>query len=160
MEEKQLSEDAAKTYLYSSGLRIYSTQVTSIQEVMENEAMNKKYNLRSKTQKDENGNAVLAQGAAVVIDPKTGYVVGCIGQLGEKTTSRGLNRALSLRQTGSSFKPLADIIPGIEEGVITPATLYADLYTVFGKDYDPENYNGFSSASNPYRSIRSAVTTS
>ena len=160
MEEKQLSEDAAKTYLYSSGLRIYSTQVTSIQEVMENEAMNKKYNLRSKTQKDENGNAVLAQGAAVVIDPKTGYVVGCIGQLGEKTTSRGLNRALSLRQTGSSFKPLADIIPGIEEGVITPATLYADLYTVFGKDYDPDNYNGFSPASNPYRSIRSAVTTS
>ena len=160
MEEKQLSEDAAKTYLYSSGLRIYSTQVTSIQEVMENEAMNSKYNLRSKTQKDEDGNAVLAQGAAVVIDPKTGYVVGCIGQLGEKTTSRGLNRALSLRQTGSSFKPLADIIPGIEEGVITPATLYADLYTVFGKDYDPENYNGFSSASNPYRSIRSAVTTS
>ncbi len=160
MEEKQLSEDAAKTYLYSSGLKIYSTQVSSIQTVMENEAMNSKYNLRSKTQKDESGNGVLAQGAAVVIDPKTGYVVGCIGQLGEKTTSRGLNRALSLRQTGSSFKPLADVVPGIEEGIITPATMYANTYTVFGKDYDPQNDNGYSPANNPYRTVRSAITTS
>ena len=37
-EEKQISQNAAKTYLYSSGLKIYSTQVTSIQTVMENEA--------------------------------------------------------------------------------------------------------------------------
>jgi len=160
MEEKQISENAAKTYLYSSGLKIYSTQVSSIQTVMEEEAKNKKYILKSKTAKDENGEAVLAQTAMVIIQPSTGNVVGCIGQLGEKTTSRGLNRALSKRQTGSSFKPLADILPGIEEGIITPATLYADMYTVFKGGYDPKNYNNFADPADPYRSVRRAVTTS
>ena len=155
-EEKEISEKAAQTYLYSSGLTIYSTQVSSIQNVMENEALDKKYNLKSKTQKDEAGNAVLAQGAAVVIDPKTGYVVGAVGQLREKTTSRGLNRVNSLRQTGSSIKPLADVLPGLEEGTITPATIYADLKTTFGTNYEPENYNGFSRL----RTIRTALTTS
>lgn len=156
MEEKQISENAAKTYLYSSGLKIYSTQVTSIQNVMESEAKNKKYNLVSKITKDENGQAVLAQGAAVVIDQSTGYVVGCIGQLGEKTTSRGLNRATSPRATGSSFKPLADVLPGLEEGIITPATIYADLQTTFGTNYTPKNYNNFTTL----RTIRNSLTTS
>ena len=156
MEEKQISKDAATTYLYSSGLKIYSTQVASIQSVMEEEAKKSKYNLKSKENKNEDGSAVLAQGAAVVIDPKTGYVVGAIGQLGEKTTSRGLNRINSKRQTGSSIKPLADVLPGIEEGIITPATIYADYETTFGKDYTPQNYNTFTGL----RTIRTALTTS
>lgn len=156
MEEKQISENAAKTYLYSSGLKIYSTQVSSIQNVMENEAKNKKYNLTSKITKDENGVGVLAQGAAVVIDQSTGYVVGCIGQLGEKTMSRGLNRATSPRSTGSAFKPLADVLPGLEEGIITPATIYADLQTTFGTNYTPKNYNSFTTL----RTIRNSLTTS
>ncbi len=33
MEEKQISKDAAETYLQTSGLKIYSTQVSSIQKV-------------------------------------------------------------------------------------------------------------------------------
>ena len=160
MDEKQISKDAATTYLYSSGLKIYSTQVTSIQEVMEEEAKNKKYISKSKKTKDENGDYVQAQAAMVIIEPSTGPVVGCIGQLGEKTESRGLNRAIqSKRSTGSSFKPLAAIAPGIEEGIITPATIYEDSYTIFKsgtQKYDPKNYNGFKGA----RTIRQAVTTS
>ena len=156
MEEKEISKDAATTYLYSSGLKIYSTQVSSIQTVMEEEAKKSKYNLKSKKNTNEDGSAVLAQGAAVVIDPKTGNVVGAVGQLGEKTTSRGLNRIKSLRQTGSSIKPLADVLPGVEEGIVTPATIYADLATTFGKDYEPQNYNKFTGL----RTVRTAVTTS
>ena len=156
MEEKEISKDAATTYLYSSGLKIYSTQVSSIQTVMEEEAKKSKYDLKSKKNTNEDGSAVLAQGAAVVIDPKTGYVVGAVGQLGEKTTSRGLNRIKSLRQTGSSIKPLADVLPGVEEGIVTPATIYADLATTFGKDYEPQNYNKFTGL----RTVRTAVTTS
>ena len=160
MDEKQISKDAATTYLYSSGLKIYSTQVTSIQNTMQEEAKNKKYISKSKKTKDENGNPVQAQAAMVVIDPSTGNVVGCIGQLGEKTESRGLNRAIqSTRSTGSSFKPLAAIVPGVEEGIITPATIYEDAYTIFKsgtQKYDPKNYNGFKGA----RTIRQAVTTS
>ena len=123
MDEKQISKDASETYLQTSGLKIYSTQVSSIQSVMEAETKKSKYNLKSKKNKNADGSAVLAQGAAVVIEPSTGKVVGAVGQLGEKTTSRGLNRINSLRQTGSSMKPLADILPGVEEGIVTPAKL-------------------------------------
>ena len=160
MNEKQISKDAAETYLQTSGLKIYSTQVSSIQSVMEEESKKDKYKLelkdKGKVVKDANGNSILAQGAAVVIEPSTGKVVGAVGQLREKTTSRGLNRINSLRQTGSSIKPLADVLPGIEEGIVTPATIYADLKTTFGKDYEPENYNGFTGL----RTVRTAVTTS
>ena len=38
MDEKQISKDAAETYLQTSGLKIYSTQVSSIQKAMEAEA--------------------------------------------------------------------------------------------------------------------------
>ena len=150
MEEKNISKDAATTYLYSSGLKIYSTQVTSIQTVMEEEAKKDKYVLTSKK------TGATAQGAAVVIEPSTGYVVGAIGQLGEKTTSRGLNRIFSERQTGSAIKPIADVLPALEEGIITPATIYADLRTTFGKDYTPENDVSYTTL----RTVRNALATS
>ncbi len=63
--------------------------------------------------------------------------------LGEKTESRGLNRATqSVRQTGSSIKPLAVIAPALEEGVITAATAYMDEETDFGGEYIPKNQSG------------------
>ena len=150
MEEKQISQNAAKTYLYSSGLKIYSTQVTSIQNIMQEEVKKDKYVITSKK------TGAKTQAGMAVIQPSTGYVVGCVGQLGEKTTSRGLNRALSVRQTGSAIKPIADVLPAIEEGLITPATIYLDNYTVFGGGYDPENYNGFKGK----RNVRTSLTTS
>lgn len=153
MEEKQISKDAATTYLYSSGLKIYSTQVSSIQNVMEEEMKKDKYVITSKK------TGATTQAAMAVVEPSTGYVVGCVGQLGEKTTSRGLNRALSVRQTGSSIKPIADVLPALEEGLITPATLYMDKYTVFAGNYDPENYNGWSKGYGT-RNVRNALTTS
>ena len=146
MEEKQISKDAAETYLQTSGLKIYSTQVTSVQNVMEEEVKKKKYLVKSKEVTNEDGSAVYAQAAMVVIEPSTGYVVGCVGQIGEKTTSRGQNRATqSTRATGSSFKPLAALIPGIEEGIINAATIYDNTDTIFNKgktnQYRPKNYN-------------------
>ena len=161
MEEKQISKNAAETYLYSSGLKIYSTQVSSIQAIMENEVADKKYLVKSKKEKNEDGSPVYAQTAMVVIEPSTGHVVGCVGQVGEKTTSRGQNRATqSTRSTGSSFKPLATLVPGIEAGIITPATIYDDTYTIFDKgkanQFDPKNYSSYTGL----RTVRSALTTS
>ena len=161
MEEKQISKNAAETYLYSSGLKIYSTQVGSIQSIMEKEVADEKYLVKSKKEKNEDGSPVYAQTAMVVIEPSTGYVVGCVGQVGEKTTSRGQNRATqSTRSTGSSFKPLATLVPGLEAGIITPATIYDDTYTIFdqGKPtkFDPKNYGSYTGL----RTVRSALTTS
>ena len=152
-EEKNISKTAAETYLNTSGLRIYSTQDSDIQKIMEEEMSNSRYVLPGK---DSNGNDVTAEAAAVVIDPATGYVVGAVGQLGEKTTARGLNRINSPRQTGSSIKPLSDVLPGIEEGIITPATVYLDTKTTFGGTWTPKNYNRYTGKC----SIRTALTTS
>lgn len=164
MEEKQVTKEYATTYVYGGGLTIYSTQDSSVQDDME-EIMAKKgntYTIKSKKTKDSDGNYVKSQSAMVIIDNKTGYVSGCVGALREKTTIRGLNRATqSVRQTGSAIKPIADLIPGIEEGILTPATVYNDNYTVFtgeysGGKYTPKNYNGYKG----YRNLRQATTTS
>ena len=61
-----------------------------------------------------------SQAAVVFIDHQTGYVVGCSGGLGEKTTARGLNRATqTTRQTGSSGKPISVLAPALVKKIIT-----------------------------------------
>ena len=70
-----------------------------------------------------------SEAAMTIIDHKTGYVVATVGGLGQKT-SFGLNRSTqSPRQTGSSMKPIADLAPGLETGIITAATEYDDSET-------------------------------
>ena len=122
------SNDYTRMYVKSSGLTIYTTQNTAMQQEMEEEVKKDKYIWKSKTEVDEDGNAVRAQTAIVLLDHKTGYVMATVGGIGEKTTAFGQNRATqSVRQTGSSMKPLAVVAPGIEQGIITAATAYDDI---------------------------------
>ena len=77
----------------------------------------------------------------VIIDNQTNQVVAVGGSLGEQN-SIGLNRGTQItRQTGSSMKPLADIAPGLQEKIITAATIYDDAKTDFGGGYKPDDYN-------------------
>ena len=99
--------------------------------------------INSNEHTDEDGNPVTSQSAMVIIDHTTGNVVGCVGQIGEKTTNFNLNRVTSLRQTGSSMKPLAVIVPGLEEGLITAASVYDDVPTDFGGGATVKNYYGY-----------------
>ena len=153
--EKEISKSLATTYVYSSGLTIYSTQDTALQEKM-NEVMVDDSGSYSRKSKLVDG--ATSQAAMVIIDNETGYVAGVVGGLGEKTESRGLNRATqSPRQTGSSIKPLTSLIPAINEGVITAATIYDDTRSEFlNGTYNPKDYN----TPKGLISIRSAVTTS
>lgn len=160
-EAKGISTSLAENYLYSSGLTIYTTQDSEIQKRMEEEFADTKYQKNGKEIDKKTGKLLNdhTQAAMVIIDNATGNVVGCTGELGTKSTSRGLNRATqSVRQTGSSIKPIADLLPGIEEGIINAATVYYDVKADFenGK-YSPKNdghkYLG-------RRSLRQAVATS
>lgn len=151
---KGISKSLASTYVYSSGLTIYSTQDSALQAQMDEVMV---ANASSYTRKSKITSGATSQSAMVVIDNATGYVVGVEGGLGAKTESRGLNRATqSTRQTGSSIKPLTSLVPGINEGVITAATIYDDCSTEFPGNYKPKDYNAFKGLV----SIRSAVTTS
>ena len=140
MEERGVSRQIAENYVYSSGLTIYSTVDVNIQARLEEEYKNEKY-IKSGRDKDQSGNLVNAhtQSGMAIIDYKTGYVVGVAGGLGEKDGA-GWNRATHMRrQQGSAIKPIADVAPALEEGIITPATVYDDVKTNFGGDYEPKN---------------------
>ena len=131
--EKKMSTSFATNYLYYSGLTIYSTQNSDIQKNIEEEFEKTKYMVKSNKYED-----VMSQAAMVVIDHQNGQVMGVVGGLGEKKTSRGFNRATqALRQTGSAIKPIAVLGPALEEKIINPLTVYDDTRTTFTNNYSP-----------------------
>lgn len=141
-EQKKISKTFATNYLYMANANIYSTQNSEIQTEIEKEFEKNKYRLKSKNSEET------AQAAMVMMDHKTGYVLACVGGLGEKREARGFNRATqAIRQTGSSSKPLAVIIPALAEKVITPVSQYNDELTTFidynKEAYSPTNYNDY-----------------
>ena len=136
--KKHMSETFATNYIEMAGLTITSTVNVSIQNEMEQEFQKSKYQLKSQNGGDP------SQAAMVIIDHKTGYVVGCVGGLGKKTTVRGLNRATqSIRQTGSAIKPIAVLAPGIDKKIFTGATIFEDEQKTFADNYSPENYSKY-----------------
>lgn len=138
-ENPDWSDVRIKQYLYGGGLKIYTTQNTWVQNVLEEEVKQEKYQKPSK----KNEGAV-SQTAMVIIDHKTGQVVATVGGSGEKITSRGYNFAtMEPKQTGSSMKPLSVIAPAVQNGIITAGSVYDDVLTQFpGKAYGwPKNYD-------------------
>ena len=139
MEEKDMTREMAEITLYSGGYKIYTTQDTKIQNTLETELQKGKYAIKSGEQ--------TAMASMVIIDHTKGNVVASSivkGKGEERTTKTKLgymNYPVELlKPTGSSMKPLAVIAPGLENGVITAATVYYDGSTVFGGGYHPKNY--------------------
>ena len=70
------------------------------------------------------------------------------GGLGDKNTHRGFNRATqAIRQTGSASKPLAVLLPALDQKAITSITILDDTLTTFNdgteEGYSPINYNNY-----------------
>lgn len=75
------------------------------------------------------------QSGIVVIDNRTGDIVGMAGGVGEKKIFDGWNMATdAVCQVGSSFKPIAVYAPGFELGEITPASVIKDLPLKYTKN--------------------------
>lgn len=141
--KKNISNSFATNYIEMAGLKIYSTQNSNIQKEIETEFSKSKYILKS--QKDS---SVTVQAAMIILDHSNGHVLGCVGGLGQKNTSRGLNRATqSKRQIGSAGKPLSVLIPALDKKIITPSSIYIDEPTLFDDGtpdgYSPTNYNNY-----------------
>lgn len=77
-EEKNISEEFAKNYLYLSGSTIYSTQDSSMQDKVEAESLKSQYILYSANGKDT------SQAAMVILNHQTGQVLACTGGLRRK----------------------------------------------------------------------------
>ncbi len=77
--------------------------------------------------------------AAVAIDPTNGEVRGLLGSYDWSNADYGkVNIITSLRQPGSSFKPIY-YSHALADGIITPATVFEDKVTDFGGGYKPLN---------------------
>jgi len=145
------SEEEASELYYKGGLRVYLTMDKKVQEVVEDVAVNGdmlrplEYEDIPKDELpllDEDGEEVLdedgkpvtkrlkpedqqPQSAIVVMDYE-GNLKGIAGGIREKTHSRGLNRAIEPRQTGSAMKPLGAYCLGIEFNYFTYSTAFYD----------------------------------
>ena len=153
---KMISESFATNYLIMSGLKIQSTQDSSLQSAVETEFKKSQYILKSK--KDKN---TTSQAAMIVMDHSTGQVLACTGGLGEKKDSRGFNRATNaLRQTGSAGKPISVLVPAFCKKEITASSVFVDIETTFDdgtpEGYTPTDYNGFKGAITLRRAVESS----
>lgn len=135
VEQKGMSEEYARSRVFSGGLKIYTTQVQSIQKTVETE-----YKAETYVRPSQSTEGAHTQSAMVIIDHKTGKVVGCMGGLGTDVDAIGINRIFSGRQPGSSIKPIGVYGAALERGVINASTVYDNTFpTTFGTSYQPHN---------------------
>lgn len=120
MEQKGYTRNAAINYIYTAGLRIYTTIDPDIQKIMDD------YFSDEDNYIDKDAE-IKAEVAMEVLDPKTGNILGIIGGRGEKTASLLLNRVTqTTRPPGSAIKPISIYGYAIENNIITAATAIDD----------------------------------
>lgn len=143
-EKEDISYSEAREIVINSGYTIYTTVNADIQAKLEEIYKNSAYQIKGWS--GVKGADTTGQSAMAIIEPSTGYVVAEVGGLGENEDTLGLNRATSKRQGGSAFKPLGVVAPALENGVVTPATIFYDTKTTFAGNYtvknDSERYYG------------------
>ncbi|MCJ7810037.1 MAG: PBP1A family penicillin-binding protein, partial [Desulfobulbaceae bacterium] len=135
----QLEAFYSKDALSRLGLSVYTTIDTQVQKAAETalarglSAIERQY--PSLTQKEPDKRL---QGAVVVMQPKTGYILAMAG--GRDYSVSQFNRITQAkRQPGSAFKPFT-FLTGLDR--FTPASMLSSLpvtYQVDGKDWRPVN---------------------
>lgn len=134
--KQQLDAEYGAKGLYRDGLRVYTSLDQNTQRIAENAIKGQIEKLRAKN---------VTNGAAVVIDPKSGEIRAMVGSadFNDATIDGQVNVAIMSRQPGSAIKPF-NYLAALEKGM-TPATLYWDKPVTFtneyGQVYTPKNYD-------------------
>ncbi len=127
--------EVATNIIFGGGLEIHSTMDPRIQNIMEE--------VFADPDTFVHVDGIQPESAMVVMDPYTGDIKGLVGGRGEKTLSRGQNRAtMSKRQIGSAIKPLSVYSPAIDLGYVDYATVIDDTplkYNEETEEYWPRN---------------------
>ena len=120
----------------AGGFKIYTSLDTSFQQMLQADI---DQGLASYTELQENGKYAL-QGAGVIVDNRTNYVVAIVGGRGSEDQ---FNRAyLSARQPGSTIKPLIDYGPAFDTGEYYPTRMVDDHKWEDGPSNSGEHYYG------------------
>ncbi len=140
--------------IQKGGYHIYTTIDTKVQDQID-----KIYTNLDEIPDTRGGQQL--QSAMVIVDNRTGNIVGIAGGVGEKTDHDQWNYATDdIRQSGSSIKPLSVYAPAFESGAITPATVIPDLPLYYENETDPYPLNDtrtYSYARTIYRAVIRSV---
>lgn len=121
------SRSMANILIYTGGLKIYTALDPDVQATLEEYYSNTDFFPSSHAENP-------LQSSMIVIDPKTGDILGVVGSIGKKSANRVQNFATqTLRPAGSVIKPLSVYAPALEAGIINWATVYDDVPVNFGK---------------------------
>jgi penicillin-binding protein 1A len=118
-EKLGISTAGAKKLLYNGGLKIYTTESTAIQNILEDYFKNE----NNFPKEIKNG----LEYSMVLTDSHTGNLLAIVGSVGNKSGDKLLNMATALHTPGSSLKPLALYAPLIDSGKINWATVFDDV---------------------------------
>lgn len=133
---RQLANLYPAEALSSLGLSIHTTLDTEVQQAAER-ALAKGLNRLSES-KTPRASKKMPQGALVVMQPKTGYILAMVG--GRDYSESQFNRLTQAkRQPGSAFKPFV-FLCGLD--LFTPASLLSNepaTYDVEGTPWRPQN---------------------
>ncbi len=127
--------------LSSLGMSIYTTLDTQVQEAAEQALLRGLARLEKANPSLRRSDPQLQlQGAVVVMQPKTGYLLALVG--GRDYQVSQYNRAVqSRRQPGSAFKPFV-YLAALDQ--LTPSSRLSNLektYTVNGQPWQPQNFS-------------------
>jgi len=126
----------ATNIIFNTGINIFSTQNTDIQNIVTEEYCNKNNFPVNSSVTSSNDQA---QSAIVIMDQYNGTILAMYGGYGEKTSQWPLNRATDIeRQPGSSIKPILVYAPLIDMGKITADSTINDTAVKLDKNNPDE----------------------
>jgi len=138
--EQQLKTLYRPKDLTSLGLSIYTTLDSQVQSAAENALVKGLARLEKlKPELDRDDPAQKLQGAVIVMQPSTGYILALVG--GRNYSISQFNRITQARrQPGSAFKPFV-YLSGLDQ--FSPSDMLSNqpqTYTVDGKSWEPQNF--------------------
>ncbi len=157
-EKMKISESMARILILSEGCSVYTTVDMRVQGIIEKAFSDTDY-LSAKLEDGLNY-------SMVVIDAKSGNILGIIGGAGEKQGNRILNRATTPITPASALKPIALYAPLIDSGKINWATVFDDVpveFTEANGSYSeyphnsPDRYDGLITVKDALRYSKNTI---
>lgn len=147
----------AQQLLFSGGLKIYTCYDPKVQANVD-----EVYEDVSKVEGYDSADGQQLQSGITIVDNETGAVVALSGGIGEKVGNRIWNRATdTIRQSGSSLKPLASYAPALEAGLILPNTIVEDsAFTTYnGRSWPKNSHGGYTGKTDVQTAVAQSINT-
>lgn len=140
-----LEQEYGEQVVNAGGLRVRTTLDLVLQERAQEIVARHINELKNRTRNENAPDYNLNDAALVALEPKTGEILAMVGSADyfDEDIDGAVNVALSLRQPGSSIKPITYATAFMQD--YTPATVLSDVPTTFqtreNEPYAPQNYD-------------------